>query len=402
MDRPVRIALVGCGGIAKAHFRGYTEVKQAEPGIFDLAAVCDPIRESAEAMAEAASAWQDPVPAVYEDFEQMLREVEPHGCDICAPHFLQHTLGIACLEGGANVMIEKPFGITVRASQLIIAAAERTGRFAATAEQIRRGPSQRTARWAIQEAGLIGEPQMFYATWVREPSLAPKDSPGRRTWRNELIRSGGGPVMDSGAHFCDTVRYLFGDVDTVYGRVSRLNDRWTQDREGNLLVDEQEDTWIATLNFASGVTGVWSMSQALPGHQFNNVVYYGSEGAIVDPGDIFHGPRPTAELHKADGTVVPFSELIEEYKAQLSAEERQRIFPHGFAEQFTLEIYDFISAIADERPPEVDGKTGLKAKSIAEAIYESSLCNEVIRVADVESGERGEYQRPINEAWGIV
>ena len=401
MSQPVKIALVGCGGISRSHFRGYTQIKEQEPSLFDLVAVCDPVRENAERMAAAVGEWQTPAPAIFGDVEAMLSAAKPDGCDICAPHFLQHTLAIACLDGGANIMCEKPFGVTVRASQLIIEAADRNGRFCATAEQIRRGPSQRTARWAIQDAGLIGEPRMFYAQIVRKPTLAPRDNPGHRTWRNDLNKCGGGPVMDSGAHFCDTVRYLFGDVETVYGRVHRFNDRWTQTPDGQLLVDEQEDTWIATLNFASGLTGVWSLSHALPGHQFNNVAYYGSEGAIVDPGDVFHGPRPTAELHQSDGTVIPFSELIERFTAQLDDAERERLFPHGFTEQSTLKTYDFVRAIADGRPPEVEGRTGLKAKSIAEAIYESSLANEVIRVEDVASGRRGEYQRPINEAWGI-
>ena len=37
-----------------------------------------------------------------------------------------------------------------------------------------------------------------------------------------------------------------------------------------------------------------------------------------------------------------------------------------------LECYDFLTAIRDGRAPEVDGTTGMKAKAIAEAIYESA------------------------------
>ena len=29
-------------------------------------------------------------------------------------------------------------------------------------------------------------------------------------------------VMDSGAHYCDTLRYLFGDPDTVYASVRQV------------------------------------------------------------------------------------------------------------------------------------------------------------------------------------
>jgi hypothetical protein len=72
--------------------------------------------------------------------------------DVCTPHSEHHTIGIACLEAGVNVMIEKPVGITIRASKAIIAAGKKNGKLVATAENTRRGRSQRASRWLINEA----------------------------------------------------------------------------------------------------------------------------------------------------------------------------------------------------------------------------------------------------------
>ena len=119
------------------------------------------------------------------------------GADICCPHAFHHTNGIACLDAGVNVLIEKPFGITIRASQALIAAGERNGKIAATAENVRRGLSQRTAHWLLNGRQMIGKPRLFFsqhASW---------SDPARERnwhWRIEKGLGGGGMVMDSGAH----------------------------------------------------------------------------------------------------------------------------------------------------------------------------------------------------------
>ena len=80
---------------------------------------------------------------------------------------------------------------------------------------------------------------------------------------------------------------------------------------------------------------------------------------------------------------------------------RAGLFPHGIEDGFALEIYDFLTAVRDGRPPEIDGDQGLRAKAIALAIYESNATGQAVRVKDVLDGTVDTYQRPINEKWGI-
>ena len=39
------------------------------------------------------------------------------------------------------------------------------------------------------------------------------------------------------------------------------------------------------------------------------------------------------------------------------------VFPLGLTDGFALEVYDFVTAIRDGRPPEVDGEAGMMAKA---------------------------------------
>jgi predicted dehydrogenase len=271
-------------------------------------------------------------------------------------------------------------------------------------------PGPRTAHWLFHERGLLGAPTALYSLRVRPPNpqggaqVAPA-AVGEAAevpwlWRRERALSGGGPVIDSGAHFCDTIRYLYGDAESCYGRVLQLSPR-TMRRDGQTMPVETEDTFVATINFQSGAVGTWSVSSALPGHMFSAVSYYGTRGAIVEPNDAFHGPRITSNVVMLDGSTTPLQAYYDEYLAALGEAGRQKVFPHGLTDGFALEIYDFLTAIRDHRPPEIDAEEGMRAKAIALTIYESSVTGRVVRVEDVLAGRAREYQRPLDDRWGL-
>jgi len=143
---------------------------------------------------------------------------------------------------------------------------------------------------------------------------------------------------------------------------------------------------------------------AAPGSVFTNVVHYGSEGCILDHGDIFHGPFSSAEVIIQDGArkiVTPMSEFQRQFLEQLDEDKRNTMFPHGFTDGVVIECYNFLDAIEKKREPEVDGETGMKAKAICESIYESAHIGQAVRYEDVLSGKIEEYQKPINEHWGL-
>ncbi len=401
-EAAVRLAVIGCGGVAHAHMQGYEQIKRAEPNKVEIVAVCDPIRERAEEFADWAQRFQNTRPRIYTDHEVLLKEEQGNvdAADINTPHHLHHIIAIACLEAGLHVMVEKPIGVTVRATQQILEAAKRAGKWVATAENVRRGVSQRTAWWLFNESKWIGDPTLFYAIQV---GYNPPPPPGHEPawhWRVDRFLSGGGLVMDSGAHFCDTIRYLFGEVRQVHAVVKQLIPR--PHRKGDeIVMDDREDTWMAVLEFESGLTGFWSYTTAAPAHRFTHVVYYATEGALVDTGDAFHGPFSGAMVQHLNGRVRRLNDLAQDFRAAVGEERWQRLFPHGFTDGFTLECYDFLDAIQHNRPPEVTGEDGLRAKAIAIAIYEAATTGQTVRVADVLDGKVEVYQKPINERWGL-
>ncbi|MBC8231764.1 Gfo/Idh/MocA family oxidoreductase [bacterium] len=399
-EKPVRLAIIGCGGIANAHLRGYHTLVEKGVDTFSIDATCDVRKESAEDFSNKIAAFQGSAPRVYADVEEMLKAENLNAADICTSHSHHHITAIPCLESGVNIMTEKPFGITIKASQKMIEVAEQYGLITAAAENCRRYPGQRAVRWALNEGNLIGKPRMFFAQsagWQDPANI------GDWHWRLDKLLSGGGMVMDSGAHMMDTIRYFFGDVEKVYAEVRQLDKRMTNHKEKGVIPDCHEDTWVAVITFKSGVIGTWSWTKAAPVHSFLNVAFYGSEGVIRDRGDVFHpfAFQEGGDLEKLDGTKMTIKELKAAYMATLSEKEKERLFPFGIEDGFTLEVYDFINAVKNKRSPEVDGETGLLAKANSIAIYESGYCGEVVKIADVLNGKVNAYQREIDEHWGL-
>jgi UDP-N-acetyl-2-amino-2-deoxyglucuronate dehydrogenase len=131
---------------------GYEQIHKVEPDKLEIVALCDPVRENAEAFADTVERFQGKRPRLYADHETMLKEEAGNldAVDIITPHHLHHVVAVACLEAGLHVMVEKPVGVTVKATKAIVEAAKRTGKFAATAEQIRRGRPAADGMVAVQ------------------------------------------------------------------------------------------------------------------------------------------------------------------------------------------------------------------------------------------------------------
>ena len=396
----IRLAMVGCGGMAGAHLQSYEELWQRGERRFKLVAAVDQVEERARAFAERIEGFSGDKVATFGSVDQLLDSgLAVDGADICSPHGLHHVLACQLLAGGVHVLVEKPIGITVKATKKIMAAAKRYKRVAATAEQCRRSIGQRTIHWAFNESGLLGAPRFWLA--VSSGWQDPAQVPGWH-WRADRRLGGCGMVMDSGAHWVDSMRYFFGEIDSVYARVEQMYKRPHQKGE-RLVNDAREDFWTSIFNFKSGVVGTWTWTISAPGEAFTRLSFTGEKGAIVDT-DIFHPAAFQAggQCQLLDGTTYSMGKLQELYLQSLSARQKERLFPYGITGGVTLELWDFIDALSQGRPVELDAEEGLRSKAVSEAVYESGKAKQVVKVADVLRGKVDAYQRDVDRYWKLT
>jgi predicted dehydrogenase len=400
MTQPIGLALVGCGGISRAHVRGYQDLFERGCREFEITACCDVDLERAELRAAEISVFQGRKPAVLRDVEALAASGMAQAADLCLPHCFHHTVAEALLASGMHVMIEKPLGISVRASKRIIEAARAAGCILATGENIRRGLSARACAWALTTARLVGDLRMVNVQLI---SHSPFDytRPAAK-WRGIKRLTGGGMIMDSGAHLADMVQVLFGPVDEVWCTMQTLDTRTIEDAPviGSAPADV-EDTWHAVIRFASGLHLTWTYSRSLYGPDVRLGNYYGSAGMMQDLGFVFHPFQGGGEAHLADGSTLAKEDIEQAYLQSLSDGERERLFPYGATDGFAIEVWDFVHAIATDGRPEMDGLDGLRAKVLCEACYESAVAGRAVRYADVLASRIDAYQAPIDVFWGI-
>ncbi len=124
MTAPMRFGLVGYGLWGRLHAEA---IKKAPDAL--LVAVACASRET------AAAAERDlPGVLVHRDYRALLARSDIDAVDIVVPNHLHAEVGVAALEAGKDVLLEKPMAPTVEDCDRLLEAARRSGRVLSIAE----------------------------------------------------------------------------------------------------------------------------------------------------------------------------------------------------------------------------------------------------------------------------
>jgi predicted dehydrogenase len=195
----MRFAIVGCGLIGEKRAR-------ALAGKHRLTAAADPVIERAEAVARLGEGGR-----VFRDWRDAVTLEEADAVIVAATNHVLAEIGLAAIEAGKHVLIEKPAARRVAELDPLIEAARRRGVQAMVGLNHRRHPAIEKAR-AIYESGELGE-LMFVRGRYGHGGRKGYD----REWRADPALSGGGELLDQGVHLIDLARWFLGDFAVVEG-----------------------------------------------------------------------------------------------------------------------------------------------------------------------------------------
>ncbi|MCX6030947.1 MAG: Gfo/Idh/MocA family oxidoreductase [Chloroflexi bacterium] len=217
MTQPIRVALIGAGGMARHHVR--TMLQQA--ATTEILAACEPsIEQYAQTAALFTAAGLEPPPN-QPDLDRLLRDFAGRldAAFIVTPHAVHHDQTVACMEAGLDVLLEKPMVMNAAEATNLIATRDRTGRLLVVAFPGSLSPQLRTAV-AMLRSGELGRLWGISATvWQNwGPNTA-------GTWRQEPAVSGGGFLFDTGAHMLNTSADLAGEDFVEVAAWLDANDR---------------------------------------------------------------------------------------------------------------------------------------------------------------------------------
>jgi predicted dehydrogenase len=350
---PVRIAVIGAGLIGRKHI----EVLRAGNPDYTLAAVADP---SPAAKAEADKLGYP----CYADIAEMLDRAKPDGAIVATPNQLHVAHGLACIERGIPIIMEKPVAETVANALRLVAAGEKAGVAILVGHHRRHNPIMRRAV-EIVRAGSLGRVVAANALFLAHK---PKDYHDL-AWRKQ---PGGGPILINAIHDIDCLRMLCGDVETVQATASNAVRGFAV-----------EDTAAAVLRFKSGALGTLLVSDtaSTPWNwewtaRENPFFPHEPENAFIVAGTLGSLGIPTLALR-----------WHEEGRQSWAVPLTQRREPVAPADPYHQQMRNFAGVIRGTETPVLSGRDGTVTLATTLAIARSAATGAPVRVGDMMTGK---------------
>ncbi len=246
--KPLKLALIGTGGIAQTHMRALAKTDQIE-----VVAVCDIVEEKA-----VRTAKEYGVPKVFVDYHDILEMDEVEAVSICTWNQAHAAPAVDALHAGKHVLVEKPMAATLVDATAMAKAAKETGLILMVGVQPRFGFARRTAK-AIADSGALGDIYYAEAVACRRCGI-----PGGSFIRKET--AGIGTVADIGVYALDEVLHIMGHPTpvAVSGIANNLLGKTHHPVEGSWKwVPEDldvEDFGVASVRFENGALMVFKTS----------------------------------------------------------------------------------------------------------------------------------------------
>ena len=249
----VRLALVGCGGMSRAHLRRFHVLSDR----LELAAAVDVDPAKAAAVAELM-----PGVRTAADYREVLDDVD--AVLLVLPHHEHHPVGLACLQAGKHVLLEKPMAIGEAACLELIDASRAAGRVLMIAYCMRFHPLVSGMKQLIDD-GAAGD--VFQVSiWTEQLTRYHEGH-----WALKAATLGGGQFFSHGCHYVDILLWYLGRPVRGLHLGTNRGTPWM----------EREGTSNAVLEFEGGRLGyhfgTWGARGTRLGYAFHA---HGTEGMI--------------------------------------------------------------------------------------------------------------------------
>jgi predicted dehydrogenase len=295
-----------------------------------------------------------PLDHVYSDYHELLEQEDLDFVDIAtAPHIHRQQVEAAA-QRGMNIICQKPFAPSLEDAKAMIDICQQANVLFSINENWRWRVWYREIKKLLDQ-GAIGQPR--YIRMVRHYSATLPMPDGslpivflNQPYMQEMEKL---IVYEWGVHLIDVLRFLFGEVNTVYSRLEKVS-----------TICQGEDRALITLD-VGGITGLIDISWAtVPGDQrlsqLEHVVIEGDEGTIEllpHQGDLMRLATMDTEWKKPAFHCTPEAA----YQASYNAAHRH-----------------YVDCLLQGIRPETEANDNFKTMAAAFAVYDSADANQVV------------------------
>jgi len=338
--KPIRYALVGLGRISKKHIEGIL----AQGSSACIKAVCDTDSEVLE-KARLLTGGK-----AYRDLATLLNDDEIDVVTIMTPSGLHPAQAILCAKAKKHVVLEKPMGTDWEyPSEMVKCFRENSTKLFVVKQNRLNKPILRLKQ-ALDE-GKLGKIYMISSNlfWSR-----PQSYYDQADWRGTM-KYDGGAFMNQANHYIDMLRWLGGEVESVFAYTGTL---------GRQI--EVEDTGVAIVKFKSGAIGSLNVTTLLFKSDLEgSVIVIGEKGTIKVGGIALN----KMEIWDVEG------ESLADWEMETDSYETQSVW--GMSHKLYYE--EITKSLSNQKSLVVEGDEAFKSHELLMGIYASSLQQREIR-----------------------
>lgn len=335
-DRNIKIALVGCGRIAKNHLQAIAEHHDR----VTLTAVCDIDKQALHTTSQEYGVDG------YNSIDEMLRYANADMVVLCTPSGLHPAQAIKVAQSGRHVLSEKPMATRWQDGLRMVQACDAENVRLFVVKQNRLNATLQLVKKAIDQ-GRFGK---IYLANINVFWTRPQAYYDQGGWRGKWELDGGA-FMNQASHYIDLIHWLLGPVQSIQAMMGTL---------GRQI--EAEDSGVLNIRWRNGAMGSVSVTMlTYPKNYEGSITILGEKGTVriggVAVNEIQHWEF--AEPH-------PDDEQIKQANYETTS-------VYGFGHPL---YYDnVINCLQGTALPLVDGREGLASLELLIAAYRAARDN---------------------------
>ncbi len=272
------------------------------------------------------------------DLDALLDDPSVDGVVVSTPHQTHVELATRAAKAGKHVFVEKPLALSVAGAETAARAAADAG----VVLQVGHNRRFQTANRRIRRMIAAGELGVVHQVEANMSAPTAHSWPAG-SWRVNAAELPGGGLTVMGVHMIDTLHYLLGTPDLVFGRSKRV-----------LGLTEVDEATGALLEWDDGPIGYLATSVAIP--TVVTVAVFGSDASV---------------WNEQDGTRLYTQRRGESARTEIPVEPNDPL---------AEEMAEFARCALTGERPEVDAEAGLAAVRTMTAIIDSARTGAPVRL----------------------
>jgi predicted dehydrogenase len=273
MMQPVRILILGTGGMARNHAEAFAAI----PGVTLVAGI--------DTRAEQLAAFQKAhnIPHGFPSVQEAIAWGEFDAVTNVTPDAAHYATTLPFLAAGKHVLCEKPLATNAKDAEEMTAAAAQAGVVNMVNLSYRNVPALQHAARMVRD-GAIGTIRHFEASylqsWLTQPAWGAWDKEPQWLWRLSTRHGSKGVLGDVGIHILDFATFIAGMDATQVSCLLQTFDKAPGGQIGEYVLDAN-DSATMQVRLTNGALGTVAATRFATGHLNDlRLRLYGQTGGL--------------------------------------------------------------------------------------------------------------------------